>query len=1398
MMANELDEFLAQLDEMSSDSVSVDHQLRIEKSENKKLKSYLVLMRDSTKDILAIYKNERQVTANLQQKLDSTLSDFNILQRQYDELERTNVNKTFNLTELMNEMKENQSLEHLNYIELAQDYFELLSDTTCFYNYEIKKAQGKIISKTEKFLYSSLGEAYKKPKIIRSKRSNAEDEVKSTTSRSSSRVSKRLANKSKVNCDTKRRKTEIWDMKSISQASSPAGAEPFEFEEVSDLSSEINEVESSCSFNTFSIGNETSFSFLQSQKNSPTQPRNASKCKCHLYGDELTLVSIGTNTDQPEEILPSLPFLIDDDIDFHLNDAPETGKKNDDFKRLHKFIKFYFPVPSTTSETTKSCKESNQVEVSSTSDDDSAKENGKKLHHDSRHDFYIQCEISDLLETSEVELDQIQTEVKTVHVSELPEIKTVSEAIIEAPALFQAEPIEPAKEYVEQGTSTEATTSCDKSTATVRSTTTRATSTINVATKSFGVQFPEISIESIFSETIFDLPDCLSPIEDFELPCADELPRIETSSSETITDLCNVNREIDFVSNSTMKFKTERSPIESLLSSRDPEDDSFVILGQTLFDLFLKRIQKSNQALSDDEITRQKIWKHLKRQLLDRFSELTFDETLNASFSDSELFERMSVDDVNNNGRKDGHEEFVEDLHEEVGDSCEEEILETEVVEEELQPKQVEELQPELANDLQPGLEQELQPEMAKELQLGLVQELQPKMCEILLQPEVCEKLQLQEVVPDQIKDATIEEPVCVNTSLEQEKEVVEVMLEIEVVKEILEPEVLVEIPDEIVSTSSIQVPTDSKSELPEVVNINYAEFEEILASMRVICSSPPHIVEPIDDLSDVIWSSLFPDENTDALEIEDCPATASDVLDGFDVEHDPIEIPMDFDDEITELLCLKGQSFREWDTPKSPPPFAMYAGDSLEDPTEIPSESFMSQRRTASNFDSVLEFNPDMRMNLVTWQQRRCITSKLRDKKLCKTRKSIEAYLNAEWTDVNLETCLNAIDKAEDVVLLEAVFETIEDNKWQKDINTEFTPPAPPLPRYQQKLVLLIQKLSEKNPKLPHKLIEDLEEKLFRLENSALELNDLRNISYYYSALMELFFDGDHTTVFYFIVKCIYFFGYKAVPMIFVLVKAFPQALPKKSQLLKKCSKEIDWENMTGLELSKVRLDLEWMDALDMTVMHLVTNAQQFRRKGQDSSAVKDHELFSFIPKFYGFPLSFITGDKLMQILMKRLVDGQLENLTMSLILLARRSSPDFTLKTMVKENLMPMLNKLIAELVKTEESASQVLVEQICVLIESISAATKTFIEEKEKSFKEFFPTILSILSRVKNEMVQEHCIKAILRLQRFIDNQKEIHGIIQHHQENSSMRASDGLRFAIQTFIHRKNKKFCKNSA
>lgn len=782
------------------------------------------------------------------------------------------------------------------------------------------------------------------------------------------------------------------------------------------------------------------------------------------------------------------------------------------------------------------------------------------------------------------------------------------------------------------GTNTEdfSVEKCHKSTSTVHSSITRGTSTPQITTKNFGLQYPEINFDKIFAETIFTLPDCLSPISELEClidECEKEV-MTRSSTQETQTNLLNVCREIDYVTN---------------VSSS--EEQSFNQLGKTVFNLFLERIKKVNKSIDDDASTREKLWAYMQQQFFDRFNEFTFDDYFNVTIFSEKIQNKENIED----------------------------------------------------NDMNIKEIEKIEKEESKQLNTFEMRE--------------------------------------------------------------------------------------SKNDL---------ELEEIFNSIP----SPPPLVEKINDEPPI----LFGVTNTDLfVDMSDCEskgssrtssASPASICESLDVSSDSEEEmekeeELIYDSPMSPPMEDRGEIYIE--SPASPPPSFCQNDDHYE-PIDIPWDVSSLNLTAVEDENNPLEYNSNIRSALVRWQHQKVISNIKKDKIFCKIRKFIKNYLDSEWNDENLELCLKQLENKSEILLVEAIFETVEDHEDEKEISTEFTPPAPPLPCYQQKLILLIKKLSEKNVNLPQMLMMDLEVKLFKCEMTNAEVSYLRNITYYYTSLVDLFFEGNTTMVYYFIIKCIYFFNCKSIPMVFVLIKAFPDVLPMKKSLLKNNCPNHDWENMTGFEVSKVRLDVEWVDSLDLTVFYLLTCIQMYRKK--DLAISQYHELFNYLPKFYGFGLNFIAAPKLLDTLVKRFEDGQLNNLSLSFILLAKRMNLEFTMKILLKGKLVPLLNKLMNEI---SEEMSEIKRNQLCCLLEVISSILKAFSDEKDKSFKEIFPLIVNILGRAENcQKIQEYCIQAILRLHRFIDNHKEIYDILQHHYEKRNS-FSESLRYSIATFIHRKNEIF-----
>jgi len=137
---------------------------------------------------------------------------------------------------------------------------------------------------------------------------------------------------------------------------------------------------------------------------------------------------------------------------------------------------------------------------------------------------------------------------------------------------------------------------------------------------------------------------------------------------------------------------------------------------------------------------------------------------------------------------------------------------------------------------------------------------------------------------------------------------------------------------------------------------------------------------------------------------------------------------------------------------------------------------------------------------------------------------------------------------------------------------------------------------------------------------------------------------------------------------------------------------------------------------------------------------------------------------------------------------------------ETTVKKHLIPKLDQYFTEVTTSREKggeAPEESVAKLCVVMESVSAILKVYSDEKNKTIRQVFTRFVSILSRINERRIQDCCLHAILRLQRFIDSGKEIYEMIKSHQENSNGVTSASLRFAITTFVHRKCDKIVKNA-
>ncbi|CAO1394191.1 unnamed protein product [Diamesa serratosioi] len=1372
-------DFLQSLEENNAPSNDYKQKFERQRDANKNLKAMISSIRTSAQDSLAMYSIEKAEKEYLLKQQTALQNELAELKENYVYMENTSINRTHLQNQIYQEMKK-EKVE--DYMELGKDYLALWSQLTCYHNFEITKQVNRMILKTEKFIRKHEP-GFKKAKIVKtiakSGPSSYDYDTDSQVSTMSQKSSTKRASDKSRNLKSKKRKTDSWDQCSNSSVLSPERVESFD--EIDHLDNVTNDssYSTNVSISSTAACDESSFNLLQFNRKCYCTKKTTSDEKSVQTNIEeyAKLVSVGTNTEEEEvdnqDPLPSLPFLLDDDLlsDLAYSNTPATSPLEDDLV-LEQALE-YINI-NTNKVVNNPMKNIKHTMDGCTNTEVAYPEvqtlpllelfDSKKLGKSRKYEENLKLNI--ILSLGKTIATQTITENNAASVVEksLPEYRVVGTNTdlysVKEPCVMVNHATSTDVVIIEKAakhTSTDSTCMSDASTITVHSSTTRGTSTTSIAMKNVAIQFPEsssCSIDKILSEMKFVMPLCISPIRDINVQKFNTTESQTISESKiiyksfgTLTEINNVCRKVDYVITKDESRRIKKEVLSPAVSMGNlnveqcPENRSFMVLGQTLFEIFLERLQMTRSHFMNEEISQQN-WNEMKEKVMDEFLALTnekdFPETGDSDIvsvekskedqrlSDSGIYKELTIIEtqIDDTVIINSSVEVEDMVHEPFKTLSEEEAttLKQEVVE--------------VSSQIQGNIHNEI---------------LQENEIDMSTKPIVLSK----EIQSPQPTQPTFKLPLTPKTSI----------------------------------TNSKQRKRERKS------------IEKMLYNVKTLVNIP-EIIEPIEELPDVIWSSLFPKTVT-CEPYNESPRSPVNILEDFDFDYETVYVPPERTNQIIEeTVCVKDEDmevkcllenlvkvYSDKETPQSPPPFIQKSLNPLHEPKIIPLEQEFSKNKIQSSMvDAVLKFNPQLRSQFVLKNKELNITDKCNEKRLCKIRKSLKIYLEAPWTNENLEECLMVVSNYTDMeeLLTEAIWETIEDQKDYTEVNADFTTPAPALPQYLQRIILLISKLTEENSNLPKKLLDDLEEKVFKLDNSKMELIQLTNITYYYSALMDLFFDGDCSMIFHYIVKSIYYYGYKAIPMTHVLIKAFPSVLPKKSLILKKYLKDVDWDSVSLLEVSKMELDYEQLDSLDLTVMYMLTNFKLYNIKKHPSHEIREHELFKYLPKYYGFPLNFITAPKLLEILMKRLQNNQLQNLSFSFILLARRMNTLFVLRTMMKSQLIPLLSDYFEKFLVSKAHE-----QEIILLIEIISAILKPHSDEKDKSFVDIFSLIINILSRSANHSIEESCIKALLRLQRLNNNPKDIYNIIK--QWNPLQEISKSLQLMIGTFVHRKNANF-----
>lgn len=474
-----------------------------------------------------------------------------------------------------------------------------------------------------------------------------------------------------------------------------------------------------------------------------------------------------------------------------------------------------------------------------------------------------------------------------------------------------------------------------------------------------------------------------------------------------------------------------------------------------------------------------------------------------------------------------------------------------------------------------------------------------------------------------------------------------------------------------------------------------------------------------------------------------------------------PQIIPLDpvSDGEVTE------------DYDESPQSPVQETFETEEDPIIIPFDRFDTKKETVVVKDSrqkvpatsllhafINEYDRNTRSDVINKIWNKDKESPKMSHDIETLRKSIDSYLQVEWTrDATQLVCQKCMKYMRNVnVVVSAILETIEDNADDPN-NMESTPPAPPLPLTHQKLILVVEKLSTW---LKPQLIQTLDRKIFTLKtgvDNKEQLETLMSLTHFYIGLTDIESDNEKcSTARLFIYKALYYYNHKSFPLVYAMLSAQPNCLPKVTN--------------TAYEDD---------DALVTTIKSILMNTTKDQK---EKSEFKKRELRALLLTQYGYQPFKPTTDLVITELVEKLKKNQLKNLDYSFILLAKRYGYEWAMAKIIKAHLYPLLEQLMT--LSMESDAHD---EKIVVCLRIISAILKTYPSNVDTTY--FLQLFKTVLDRSTKPSIQEAAVEALIRFQRF--------GFVDIYQRirkwNPQHKISPRLVLMMKTFVYRKDLNF-----
>ncbi|XP_035918081.1 uncharacterized protein LOC118516356 [Anopheles stephensi] len=397
------------------------------------------------------------------------------------------------------------------------------------------------------------------------------------------------------------------------------------------------------------------------------------------------------------------------------------------------------------------------------------------------------------------------------------------------------------------------------------------------------------------------------------------------------------------------------------------------------------------------------------------------------------------------------------------------------------------------------------------------------------------------------------------------------------------------------------------------------------------------------------------------------------------------------------------------------------------------------------------------------------------------------------DWTEqVVNETITAVLNCTQDVHLMSAALLELVVSCGDIMVNVLCSPPAPPLPLVQQKLILIVRHLGYGLEALEQVLLRDLDRRMFQLKGDPLPLTGLIALTFLYIGLedskpSETPWKREYSVRLY-MFKCLYYFGYKGLPLVYYLLRAFPFALPKKGSA--------HYDNS---------------DAMIATLRTILMNVNYAENiPGSPESALfRKRELLWLLRNTYGYQQGSPTYDELVVNLVEKIRANKLRNVAHALILVAKRNGFDWARLHIIQKRIYPLLNDYLKqfELLRATGAGSSMvgardtatgggvggdrtLDERIVACIFTIASIMKTQPSNEDASrVMQIFTTIVQLAEG--NRAIQEEAIAGLIKFSRF--------GFVDIFQRLSSWNPdypiSDRIKLMLTTMVHRKPPHFWK---